>query len=136
MTHLLRGRNLVFIGDNAVPGGILISTAHPVSDPLTSDEDWKSDEELELDHLERRCVAMAHQVPNETAVIADRFGPLSIRDARRLDNRRVVPHVVHKDDVTVSQDRVFHADLPFRLGHDWAGHWGLFVHVAREGLVE
>jgi hypothetical protein len=81
--------------------GSLGQAGGPMSNPLPGDEDWKSDQELVLHHLERRGMPMPHEVANQASVIANGFRPLTVGDAGGLDNRRVVPHVVDESDKSV-----------------------------------
>jgi hypothetical protein len=65
-----------------------------MANPLAGNEDRQLDVELELAHLERGGVAMAEQVANQAAIAAQPCGAATVRHPRRLDNRRIVAHVV------------------------------------------
>jgi hypothetical protein len=57
--------------------------------PLTCDKDWSRDMKLEFDHLKRRRVLVAHEIADESAIVADGLCAVSIRDARGLYDGRV-----------------------------------------------
>ena len=96
-------------------------------DPLAGDVHREPDQELVLDHLERRRMTVAHQVPNQAPVVACGLRALTVGDARGLDDRRIVPHVVHERDETVGEDGVTDADLQVRSGHRDSTHRGGYV---------
>jgi hypothetical protein len=81
--------------------GSLGQTGGAVPNPLPSDEDWKPDEKLELDHFEWGGVAMAHQVSNQAAVVSNRTGTLTVRDTCGLNDGSIVPHVIDQRDESV-----------------------------------
>src|SRR5579859_2778074 len=85
--------------------GIAGETGSPMPDPLTSHEDRELDVQFDLTHLERRRVAMPHEVVDEPGVLADLLGPGAVRHARRLHDRGVVAHVVDDPDEPVIEDR-------------------------------
>src|SRR2546423_6236921 len=76
-----------------------------VTDPLTSNEDWQFHMELELAHLERRGVAVAHQVVDQSGVLADLLRARAVRHPRGLDDRGIVTHVVDDPDEPMVEDR-------------------------------
>jgi hypothetical protein len=52
--------------------------------------------ELHLAHLERGGVAVPHEIPDEAAVVAHRFGALAVGNSGSLYDGIVVSHVVDK----------------------------------------
>ena len=72
-----------------------------MADPLARDEDRQLHVQLELAHLERRRVAVTHQVADEPAVAVHRARAFAVRHARRLDDGAVVAHVVDESDEPV-----------------------------------
>src|ERR1700756_2925033 len=60
---------------------------------------------LDLAHLERGCMAMPHQVVDETAVFADLLSATAVRDPRRLHDSRVVAHVIDDAHEAVVEHR-------------------------------
>ena len=107
-----------------------------MTDPLSSNEDRKPNEKLELDHFKRSRVTVAHQVTNKPTIVPDRSRAFPVGDSRRLDDGGVVPHVIDEHYVAVPEHRVLHSDLALRFGDDGTGHRRFFDHVAREGLEE
>src|SRR5689334_4104466 len=73
--------------------------------PLPRDEDRHAAMELELDHLARRRVAMAAQVPDEPPRLARPSRPVAVRDARGALDVLVGAHVVDERDEAVIEDR-------------------------------
>src|SRR6185369_5911484 len=63
-------------------------------DPLPPAVHRHADVELDLAHLERRRVPVAHQVAHEPAVFADLARSAAVRHARSLHDRFVGAHVV------------------------------------------
>ena len=76
-----------------------------MTDPLAGHEDGQLDVVLDLAHLERRGVTVAHEVVDQPGVVASLARALAIRDASRLDHRRVVAHVIDDADEAVVKDR-------------------------------
>ena len=74
-------------------------------DPLARHEDRQLDVELELAHLERRRVSMAHEVVDQSGVLAHLLGAGAVGHARGLHDRGVVAHVVDHPDEPVVEDR-------------------------------
>ena len=66
-----------------------------MANPLTRDEHRHRTMELELDHLGRRRVAMATQVPNEAASLRDLASAGAITDSRGLLDSLVRYHCVY-----------------------------------------
>ena len=74
-----------------------------MADPLARDENRQFDVELDLAHLERRGVPVAHQIADQAGILLHPPGAAAIGDAGRLHDRGVVAHVV--DDAGRSRDR-------------------------------
>jgi hypothetical protein len=52
--------------------------------------------ELHLAHLERSGVAVPHEIPDQAAVVAHRFGALAVGNSGSLHDGIVISHVVDK----------------------------------------
>jgi hypothetical protein len=61
--------------------------------------------ELDLAHLERGRMPMAHQIADQRLVLADLLGAAAIGDAGRLDHRIIVAHIVDDADKAVIEHR-------------------------------
>ena len=87
-----------------VAGAEFVDRSRAVPDPLSRDEHRHGAVELELDHLARRRVRVAPQIPHETASLADatRAGPVA--DASRRLHVGVRAHVVDERDESVVED--------------------------------
>ena len=59
---------------------------------------------FDLAHLERRAVAVAHEVADEAGILADLAGAAAVADAGGLDDGGVVAHVVDDADEAVIED--------------------------------
>ena len=59
--------------------------------------------EFDLAHLERGRVPVAHQIADQTCVVLNGFGALTVRHTRRLTDRSVIAHVVHNPNKAVIQ---------------------------------
>ena len=82
--------------------GILVHVGGAVADPLPRDEDRQLHVVLDLAHLERGGVPVAHQVADQPGVLGDAAGSPPIGHPRRLHDRRIVAHVVdHPDEAVV-----------------------------------
>ena len=93
-------RDLVRIGDvelalqHGVAAGVLVDAGGAVAEPLPRHEDRRADVQLEVAQLERRGVAVAHQVADQAAVRGHLAGAAAVGDARALHHGVVVAHVV------------------------------------------
>ena len=65
-----------------------------MADPLAGDENRQLDVELDLAHLKRRRMAVAHQVIDQPGILVDFFGAAAIGNARRLHDGAIVAHIV------------------------------------------
>src|SRR5262245_49412113 len=65
-----------------------------VPDPLARQEDRQLAVQLQLAHLERRRVAVAHQVADQPAILVHALRAPAVGHARRLHDGAVVAHVV------------------------------------------
>src|SRR5208282_4118724 len=92
----------------------LCQTGCPMTDPLTSDVHREPNEELVLDHLERRRVPVAHQVSNQSPIVSCGLRTLPVGDARRLNDSGVVPHVVNQSHEPMGKDGMPNPDLLVR----------------------
>jgi hypothetical protein len=104
--------------------GALSEAGCSVANPLPSDIDWESHEELVLHHLERSGVSMSHQVSNQSAVVPDGLRPLAVGDACGLDDCRIITHVIDQRHESVGKNRMANSDLPVGFGHGRTSHGG------------
>jgi hypothetical protein len=89
-----------------------------MSHVLARDVDRHLDVELEFDHFEGCGMPMSKKVPDESPISSCGFSPISIRNTRRLNDRRVQilsRHVVNEAHKSVIQDIPLHfiIDYPF-----------------------
>ena len=70
--------------------------------------------QLDFAHLEGGCMAVPHQVANQSAVFANVFGSRPVGNPRRLDDRRVGAHGIDDADEAV----VEHAEGDAQEGVD------------------
>jgi hypothetical protein len=70
---------------------------------------------LYLAHLERRGVAVAHQVANQRPIFGHLFRPRAVRHPRRLHHRLVPAHYIHYPHEAVVQDGELYVQK--RFGH-------------------
>ena len=74
-------------------------------DPLARDKDRQLHVVLDLAHLERRRVAMPHEIIDEAAILANPPRAAPVGDARRLHDRAVIAHIVDDPDKAVIEHR-------------------------------
>jgi hypothetical protein len=112
-----RGRVELAVEDR-VAGGVFVDVGGAVADPLARDEDRQLDVQLDLAHLERRRVPVAHQVADQAGVVARGLRARAVADARGLDDRAIVAHVVDDADEAVVEhrDRLVQERLDARRG--------------------
>jgi hypothetical protein len=87
--------------EDRVAGGVFVDVGGAVADPLAGDEDGKLDVELDLAHLERGGVPVAHEVADQALVVLDVLGAGAVGDAGGLDDGGIVAHVVDDADEAV-----------------------------------
>ena len=102
---MLGGRDVEFVVEDRIAGGVFVDVGGAVADPLPRDKDRQFDVVLDLAHLERRRVPVPHQIVDEAPVLADPPGAAPVGDARRLHDRAVVAHVVDDPDKAVVEHR-------------------------------
>ena len=76
-----------------------------MADPLARHEDRQLHVVLDLAHLERRRVAMPHEIVDETAILADLLGAAAVAHPRGLHHGGIVAHVVDDADEAVIEHR-------------------------------
>ena len=74
-------------------------------DPLPGDENRQFDVKLDLAHLERGGVPVAHQVADQSGILLYPLGAAAIGDPGRLHDGVVISHVVDDADEAVIEDR-------------------------------
>jgi hypothetical protein len=73
-------------------------------DPLPRDKDRQFYVVLDLAHLERRRMAVSHQIVDEPLVLTDLAGAAAVGHAGRLHDRCVVAHVIDDADKSVIEN--------------------------------
>jgi hypothetical protein len=91
--------------EDRVARGIFVHVGGAVADPLPRHEDRQLHMVLDLAHLERRRVAVPHQIVDEAAILADLPGAAAVADPRGLHHGGIVAHVVDDADEAVIQHR-------------------------------
>ena len=102
---MLGRRDVEFVVEDRIARRVFVDVGGAVADPLPRDEDRQFDVVLDLAHLERRRVAVPHQIVDQAAILADPLGAAAVGDARRLHDRGVVAHVVDDADEAVVEHR-------------------------------
>ena len=100
-----RGPAVELLVQDRVARRILVDVGGAVADPLPRHEDRQLHMELDLAHLEGCGVPVTHQIVDQAAILADLPGAPAVGDARRLDDRAVVAHVVDDADEAVVEHR-------------------------------
>jgi len=98
---VLGRRQVKLAVQNAVAGADLVHVGSAVADPLAGYEDRQLYVVLDLAHLERRAVAVAHEVADQARVFTDAPCAAAVADPGGLHHGRVVAHVVHDADEAV-----------------------------------
>jgi hypothetical protein len=70
-------------------------------------------------------VAMAHQIPDQAAILIRGTGAAAIGNARRLHNGSVIAHVINHPDKAVIQHRQGFEQHGFQRRHARAARWCL-----------
>ena len=102
--QLVGRRDIIFLVQDGIARRIFIDVGGAVTDPLARHEDGQLDVVLDLAHFEGRRVAVAHEVVDQPGVVAGLARALAVRNAGRLDHRRVVAHVIDDADEAVVED--------------------------------
>ena len=101
--------------EDRIASGVLVDRGRAMADPLACDEDWQLDVDLQLAHFEGRGVLVAHEVVNQSCVVACSPGPSSVGHPCGLHNCGVIAHVVDDSNETMVENRhglvedVFHS---------------------------
>ena len=83
---------------------VFVDVGGAVADPLTRHENRQLDVQLDLAHLERRRMPVAHQVTDQPLVVGHMPGAGTVRDAGGLDDGGIVAHVINDADKAVVQN--------------------------------
>lgn len=127
------GGELFGLGDvefavkDRIAGGVFVDVGGAVADPLAGDEDGQFDVELDLAHLERGGVPVAHEVADQALIVLDMFGAGAVGDAGGLHDGGVVAHVVDDADEAVVEDFVGDVEMrlhPFADGAEGGARYG------------
>ena len=102
---MLGGRDIKFLVEDRVARRVFVHIRRAVPDPLPRDKDRQLYVVLDLAHLERRRMAVPHQVIDEPLILADLAGAAAVGDAGRLHDRGVVAHVIDDADKPVIEHR-------------------------------
>ena len=62
--------------------------------------------QLDLAHLKRGRMPVAHQIADQALVVLHMLGPCPIADPRRLHDGSIIAHIVDDADKAVVQNRV------------------------------
>src|SRR5216117_1117258 len=94
---------------------------------------------LDLTHLERRGMTMAHEISDESPILVDLLGSLSIGNSSGLNNRFVRTQIINHSDKSIvqhfkrdTQDLIQSFDLhpiDFAGSGYWSGHQAVFTLV-------
>jgi hypothetical protein len=84
---------------------VFVDVGGAMADPLPRHEYRQLHVILDLAHLERRGVAVPHEIVDQPAILADLLGAAAVADPCRLHHRGVVAHVVDDADETVIEHR-------------------------------
>ena len=125
-----------FAVEDRIARGIFVHVGGAVADPLAGDEDRQLDVELDLAHLERGRVPVAHEIADEAFVVLHRLGAAPVADAGGLGDGGVVAHIVDDADEAVVEDRVGEVEVRLHpLGRGALGGAGLGARLGDLGLL-
>ena len=102
---LLGRGDVELVVEDRVARRVFIDVGRAVPDPLARDEDRQFTMILDLAHLKRRGMTMAHEIADKAAVFAQPASATPIRDAGGLYHRRIITHVVDDPNEAVVEDR-------------------------------
>src|SRR5262249_35129651 len=103
-----------------------------MSDPLPCHEDRQLHVILDLAHLERRRVAMPHEIIDEPLILADLAGTAAIGDASRLYDRRIVAHIIDDTNKAVIKYLSLFVKDVFERWHRGAPRWAGLTALAHD----
>ena len=106
--------NIKFVIKYGIPRRILVDAGGAVTDPLAGYEDWQFDVQFDLAHLERRGVAMPHEIADQVFIVARAARACPVGHAGRLHDRRVVAHIVDDADKPAVKDPERFAENTFQ----------------------
>jgi len=133
--QMLRRRDVELPVHHRIARRVLVDVGGAVADPLPGDKDRQFDVKLDLAHLERRGVAVAHEIADQAPILAHLLGAAPVGDARRLHHGAVVAHVVHHADEPMVEHRKRQVqDLLHRRDRGPAGLAGLGAQGLDVGL--
>ncbi len=139
--HRLRGEfvgfgDVEFAVEDRIARGVFVDVGGAVPDPLAGDKDGQFDVQLDLAHLERGRVPVAHQVADQPFVVLHRFGAFAVGHARRLTDRGIVAHIVDDADEAVVEHVVGFVKVPFHpFGHRAQRGFGIAAQCVDFGLL-
>ena len=94
-----------FVVEDRIARRVFVHVGGAVADPLARHEDRQLHVVLDLAHLERRRMAVPHQVVDQPAILADLLGAAAVAHARGLHDGGIVAHVVDDPDEAVIEHR-------------------------------
>ena len=103
--QMLRCRQIEFLIHDRVSRGILVHIGRAMANPLPRDEDRQLHMQLDLAHLERSRMSMAHQIIDQPAIFGNFLGATAVGNPGRLNDRTVVAHIVDHAEKSVIQHR-------------------------------
>ena len=102
--QVLRVRDVELLIEDRVARRVFVHIRRAMPDPLPRHKDRQLYVVLDLAHLERRRMAVAHQIIDQPLVLTDLAGAAAVGDAGRLHDRRVVAHVIDDADKPVIEN--------------------------------
>ena len=112
-----------FAVEDRIAGGVFVDVGGAVADPLARDEHGQFDVQLDLAHLERGRVPVAHEVADQAFVVGDGLGALAVRDPRGLRDGGVIAHVVDEAHEAVVEHRDGLIEVRLHGGDGGAQRW-------------
>ena len=110
--QMLGPGNVEFVVEDRVARRILVHVGGAMADPLPGDEDRQFHMVFDLAHLERRGVAVPHQIVDQAAILADLLGAAAVGHARGLHHGGIVAHVIdHAHEAMVEHRQEFQREL-------------------------
>src|SRR5262245_48753298 len=104
--------DIEFVVEDGVARRVLVDVGGAMANPLPRHEDRQLHMVLDLAHLERRGVAVPHEIVDQPAVLADLLGAAAVAHARGLHDGGIVAHVVdHSDEAVIEHRQDLEQDL-------------------------
>ena len=78
-----------------------------MANPLPPTIHRNPDQKFDLGHFKWRRVPMPQQIANQCPIVGNAFGSRTVTDPSRLDDRRIVSHVVDETNESVIEHGKF-----------------------------